>query len=237
MKRDFKRFALVLCVALVLPSAALGYEDGIETIALITDFSYKAAPGDSKKTYQALALFRAKFKAVETAAKYFTHKGLLEHYGNRQNEIFCLATDEIDASIIDENYFEEKEVYTVKIRSKVRVTDFIRAEIKNLEMERIEYGFSYDEEMEQYVSESIDPGKELSRAYRYIRQGQWRIAVIYLNHLGSKYPHWGDVCLAKAIGYYSLHDMDKMIAALKTACSLGYPEACQELRSLAEEQN
>jgi hypothetical protein len=232
MKWNVERLGLLLSIALLFATPALSKEEGVDKIELITAFTYKTAPGDPQQTYKALGLFGAKIKAVELAAKYLTHKGLLEHYGKRQNEIFCLATDEIDALIVDESYSEERGEYYIEIKSKVRVTDFIQAEIKNLELERSEYSFSYDEEMEQYVSKSIDPGKELSRAYRYIRQGQWRIAIIYLNHLGKKYPNWGDIYLAKAIGYYSLHDIDKMIDALKTACSLDYAEACKELQSM-----
>jgi hypothetical protein len=235
MTWNAKRFGLLLCIVLLFPSQALSKDDSADTIELITAFTYRAAPGESQEIFKALGLYGAKIKAVELSAKYLTHKGLLEHYGKRQHEIFCLAVDEIDAAIVDENYSEKRAEYTVRIKSNVRITNFIQAEIKNLELERAEYNFSYDQEMEQYVSSAIDPGKELSRAYRYIRQGQWRIAIIYLNHLGQKYPNWGEIYIAKAIGYYSLHDIDKMIDALKTACSLDYAEACKELQSLGSD--
>ena len=89
--------------------------------------------------------------------------------------------------------------------------------------------------MEQHVLKTIAPSQELSRAYRYIRRGKWRIAIIYLNHLERKYPNWGEVYLAKAIAFYGIHNIDKMIAALKAACLFGSEEACKDLQCLSNE--
>ena len=111
--------------------------------------------------------------------------------------------------------------------------DFIKAEIRNLELLREESAFSYSREREQPVMAAIKPGEELSRAYRYIRARQWRIAVIYLDHLQTKYPNWGAVHLAKAIAFYGLDDSIQMKKALQSACDSNSPEACQELESLA----
>jgi hypothetical protein len=188
---------------------------------------------DSKEKSRALALFGAKLKAVSLAAKYLTHKGVLEHYERRQSEIFSLTTNEIKTSIIDEKFHEDKNSYYVKIKSEVTSIDFIKAQIRDVELEKKESSFSYSEEMEQPVSKIIDPGAELSRAYRYIRKEQWRISIIYLDHLEKKYPYWGDVFLAKAIAFYGMDQIDKMVDALKTACSLGNQEACNELLSFS----
>ena len=202
-----------------------------DKIEVITDFTYKMGHADSKEIAKALALFGAKLKAVDMAAKYLTHKGLLEHYQKKQGEIFCLATNEITSFTLEEKFYPEASSYYVKIKSEVKSTDFIKAQIKDLDREKEESGFSYSEEMEQHVAQVIDPGAELSRAYRYIRQEQWRIAIIYLNQLGKKYPSWGDVSLAKAVAFYGMDAIDKMADSLKDACALNNQTACSELES------
>lgn len=207
-----------------------------DTVALVSEFNYPIGKGDSKEKSRALALFGAKLEAVVFSAKYLTHKGLLEHYGKKQNEIFCLTTREIDTEIIDEKNQGTNKTYYVRIKTEIKSTDFIKAEIKDLELEKNELKFSYAEEMRQYVAEAIDPGVELSRAYRYIRKGQWRLAIIYLDHLGKKYPNWGEVYLAKALGFYGQDDIEKMKDALKTACALDNQEACNDFKSITRSQ-
>ena len=204
-----------------------------DTIKVITDYVYRMGDKDSQEKSRALCLFGAKLKAVNLAAKYLTHKGMLEHYEKKQSEIFCLTTNEIKVSIIDEKFYQDINSYYVKIKSEVTSIDFIKAQIKDSELEKNESSFSYSEEMEQPISKIINPGEELSRAYRYIRKEQWRISIIYLGHLEKKYPHWGDVFLAKAIAFYGMDDIDKMVDALKTACSLNNQEACNELLSFS----
>ena len=203
------------------------------TITVITDYTYRMGDKDSKEKSRALALFGAKLKAVNLAAKYLTHKGVLEHYEKKQSEIFCLTTNEIPVTVIDEKFYQEINSYYVKIKSEVTSIDFIKAQIKDVQLEKNESSFSYSEEMEQPVSKIIDPGEELSRAYRYIRKEQWRISIIYLDHLQKKYPDWGDVFLAKAIAFYGMDQIDKMADALKTACALNNQEACNELLSFS----
>ena len=235
MKINFHCIFLCLLTILLYPVPCMPEGDnGNTSFVSTTDFTYNLRKGDSKELSKALALFGAKQKAVVLSAKYLTHKGLLEHYGKKQKEIFCLAINEIEASIIDEKFHEKGNSYYVKIKATVGVTDFIHAEIENLELEKKELNIPYSEEMEQYVSKSIEPGRELSRAYRYIRRGKWRVAIIYLNHLGKKYPNWGEIYLAKAIGFYSIHNVDKMMTALKTACFLDNEEACNDLKGLTQ---
>jgi hypothetical protein len=204
-------------------------------IKVITGYTYRMGDKDSKEKSRALALFGAKLKAVNLAAKYLTHKGVLEHYGKKQSEIFCLATNEIKISIIDEKFDQDKKSYHFKIKSEVTSIDFIKAQIKDFELEKIESGFSYSEEMEQPVSNVINPGEELSRAYRYIMKEQWRISIIYLDRLQNKYPYWGEVFLAKAIAFYGMDDIDRMVEALETACSMNNQEACNELLSFSSD--
>jgi hypothetical protein len=227
--------SLLLIIVFLVPTLCLSKDDqSDDPPVLTTDFTYRIGRGDSEEKYEALGLYGAKSKAVILSAKYLNHKGLLENYGKKQKEIFCLAANEVQATIIDEKYFEPKNAYYIKIRTKPKSTDFIKAQIKNLELEKKEISFSWQEEMDQYVYTSIDPAQELSRAYRYIRKRQWRIAIIYLDHLEKKYPNWAELYLAKAIGFYGMHDIERMKHALKTSCSLGNREACEDLESLTQ---
>lgn len=59
------------------------------------------------ETVRAMALYGAKHKAVLLAAKHLAGRGLLEDYGDKQMEIFCLLTDELKSSIIDESFAEK----------------------------------------------------------------------------------------------------------------------------------
>jgi hypothetical protein len=204
-----------------------------DSIKVITDYTYRMKNNDSKEKSRALGFFGAKLKAVRLAAKYLTHKGLLEHYEKKQSEIFCLATNEINVSIIDEKFNPDTNSYYLKIKSEMTSIDFIKAQIKNSELDKNETRFLFSKEMEQPISKIINPGEELSKAYRYIRKKQWRISIIYLDHLEKKYPHWGDVFLAKGIAFFGMDDIDKMLDALKTACVLDNQEACDELLSFS----
>ena len=69
-----------------------------------------------------------------------------------------------------------------------------------------------------------------------IRKAQWRLAIIYLDHLGKKYPNWGDLYLAKALAFYGQDDIEKMKDALKTACSLDNQEACNDFQNINRNQ-
>jgi len=223
----------VLLIALWTAACPAGVTPEGESITVVTDFSYHRGATDSVSKAKALVLFGAKYKAVQLAAKYLTHKGLLEHYEKKQNEIFCLAVDTIDAEVLEDKDEADPPTYYVKIRSDISNVDFIRAQIEDLELEKQEARFPFSREMEQPVMPGIDPGRELSRAYRYIRQREWRIAIIYLDHLEKKYPAWGDLYLAKAIAFYGLNDHEEMVDVLKKACHLDNQEACRELQSFS----
>jgi tetratricopeptide (TPR) repeat protein len=159
---------------------------------------------------------------------------LLEHYGPRQKEIFCLAADEIKPLQLKEDFGGGGRLYMVKATFEVATTDFIQAEILNLTLGQQEKKWSYGEEMEQQVDTDVAPAREMSRAYRYIRQKAFRIAIIYLHHLERKYPNWGEVYLAKAIALYAIHSEDEMTAAFERACALGNQEACEDLAGLTK---
>jgi hypothetical protein len=93
---------------------------------------------------------------------------------------------------------------------------------------------SFSEEMEQRVPAEIDPGKDISAAYRLLREKKWRIALIYLNHLERKYPNWAEIQMAKALVYYIFHEPALMKMALSKACRLGNHTACDDLKNIKE---
>jgi hypothetical protein len=225
---------LLLLMVLFFVAARVGAAGEMnrdEVITVTAEFSYACGDKDSARKARALALYGARLKAVKVAAKYLTHKGLLEHYEKKENEIYCLAADEINISRQEEGYREGGKIYYAKITSAISNVDFIRAHIKDLAFDKEEAHFPYGKEMEQPVLKDIDPGQELSRAYRYIRKQEWRIAIIYLDHLEKKYPCWGDLYLAKAIAFYGINADPQMIEALRKACSFNNQEACNELQS------
>ncbi len=100
------------------------------------------------------------------------------------------------------------------------------------QLEEKEAKESYQEEMEQHVPAEIDPGRDIAKAYRLLREKKWRIAMIYLNHLGKKYPNWDSIYMAKAITHYVLHEPEFMKNSLNKACRLGNPLACDDLKNL-----
>ena len=106
--------------------------------------------------------------------------------------------------------------------------------LKNIELEKQENKFSWQEEMEQYVYKTIEPGKEISRAYRYLRKRHTRLSIIYLNHLQKKYPNWSEIYFAKAIGFYATNKFEAMMNALKTSCTLGNREACEDFEGFTK---
>ena len=58
--------------------------------------------------------------------------------------------------------------------------------------------------MDQYLPSEIDPGKDIAKAYRLLREQKWRLLMIYFNHLVMKYPDWESIYMAKARAHYIL---------------------------------
>ena len=160
----------LLCGLMASGSALCADAPAEDTVVGSSECRYQPGPQDSPETAQALALFGAKYQAVAQSAKYLSHKMLLEPYHKRQREIFCLTADEIQAEIVDLRQDGPGRLVHLKIRYVVDISDFVRAEIKNTELESREANFSWDQEMEQRLSPAVRPGEELSRAYRYLRK-------------------------------------------------------------------
>lgn len=190
--------------------------------------------GDSKKLAKIMALFKAKRAAVELAAKYFRRKKLIEPYEHKQSEIYNILADEIKKDVLKETWTltPTPSKFVVKISAKIEATDFIRAEILNLHYEKDEAKESFRKRMEPAVGKDIKPGHDLAHAYRLIRKAQWRPAIIYLDSLEAKYPHWEDIPLAKSLVYYSMNEFEAMKEALENACRLGAGEACDDLEKI-----
>jgi glutamyl-tRNA reductase len=104
--------------------------------------------------------------------------------------------------------------------------------MEDSKQEKKEAKESFREEMEQSIFAEIDPGREIAKAYRLLREKKWRIAMIYLNHLEKKYPNWDSIYVAKAITHYILHEPVFMKKALNDACRLGNQIACDDLKNL-----
>jgi hypothetical protein len=170
-----------------------------------------------------LTLFTAKRKAVDLAGRYLSRKNLIETYELNKDEIYSLAAREIQAEILEEKRetVGKASTYRLRIRSRIQASDFVKAEIEDNKQEKKEAKESYQEEMEQHISAEIDPGRDIARAYRLLREKKWRIAMIYLNHLATKYPNWDSIYMAKAITHYILHEPVFMKNALSEACRLG----------------
>ena len=145
---QIKAVLLILLFMLNFPASSFAdNKKNEDLIVVLTDYSYRISPTDSQEKIRRLALFGAQSKAIALSAKYLVHKGLLPDYGKRQKEIYCLTADEISTDLIESKMTESANVYYVKIRAKIKSIDFFRAEIKDLELEKEEMNFSWQEEL------------------------------------------------------------------------------------------
>lgn len=230
MMRDFLVVALLLLLS-VNGVAAASEKDIFE---VETEGSCQFAPDSSMDLAKELALFNAKRNAVELAGRYLSRSSRIRVYELKKDEIYSLAAREIRAEIVEQK--REKvgttSTYRVRIRAQVRASDFIKAEMQDANQEEKEANESYQEEMEQHVSAEIDPGRDIAKAYRLLREKKWRVTMIYLNHLAKKYPNWDRIYMVKAITHYVLHEPAFMKKSLDKACRLGNPIACDDLKNL-----
>lgn len=226
---------LIITALLILYSMnniASAAEDDL--IELEAEGSYPMAAGASIDLPKKVAFFKAKRNAVDLAGRYLSHKSLIGVYEVTKDEIYSLAAREIRAEILKEKQetVGQTLTYRVRIRAWVEPSDFVKAEIEDTRQQRIEADTSFREEMEQPISAELDPGKDIAKAYRLLREKKWRIALIYLNHLERKYRDWDSIYMAKAITYYVLHEPVLMKRALNKACRLGNQIACDDLKNL-----
>lgn len=210
-------------------------ESGEEEMFIKTNFSYRLGPGDTPGIARALAIYGAKHKAVLWMAAQLADVGLLKNYDDRRMEIYCLVANELNSTIVDESFHQSGGLYSVDIESWGSLADFVKAEIKDAQLEKEEMEFSWQEEMEPIISAAIAPGQELSRAYRYIRSKQWRKAIIFLDQLEKKYPYWSDLFFAKGLGFEGMREMQQAKRAYSNACERGHQKGCRKFKALAAE--
>ena len=214
--------------------------NGVATAAEDDDFeietvgSYQMETDSSVDLAKKVALFSAKRKAIELAGRYLSRKSLIKTYELNRDEIYSLAAREIQTEILEEKRetVGKTSIYRLRIRVRIQASDFIKAEMEDTKQEKKEAKETYRDEMEQYVSAEIDPGRDIAKAYRLLREKKWRIAMIYLNHLGKKYPNWDSVYVTKALTHYILHEPVFMKKSLNEACRLGNDMACEDLKNL-----
>jgi len=223
-------------LALLLPFFQEFIVYGAEDFSLEmeTEGRYSMQAGVSDALAEQIVLFDAKRKAVEMAARYLARRDLIESYDRDREEIFSLAARKIDAKVLEKGTMPGKNgiIWFVRIRVRVLPSDFFAADILDEKLEQEDEKKTFLQEMEPSLSKKIDPGKDISEAYRLIHEEKWRMALIYLDRLEKKYPGWSEIYRVKALGYYALNDADNFNASLEKACGLGNDGACQELQSL-----
>jgi len=199
-----------------------------------TEGSYRMETDASVDLAKKMALFTAKRKAVDLAGRYLSRKSLIKVYELNRDEIYSLAARAVQVEILEEKRETVGKIstYRLRLRSSIQASDFVKAEIEDSKQEKKEAKESYHEEMEQPISAEIDPGRDIAKAYRLLREKKWRIAMIYLNHLATKYPNWDSIYMAKAITHYILHEPVFMKEALSEACRLGNNTACDDLKNI-----
>ena len=225
------KFILVaLLVLFSINGVASAAEDDVFEIE--AEGSYRMDAGASIDLAKKMALFSAKRKAVDLAGRYLSRKSLIKVYELNRDEIYSLAAREIEAEILKEKRqtIEKVSTYRVRIRARIKASDFAKAQMEDTKQEKKEAKESFRKEMEQHISAEIDPGRDIAKAYRLLREKKWRMAMIYLNHLGKKYPNWDSIYMAKAITHYILHEPVFMKKALNQACRLDNQTACDDLK-------
>ncbi len=224
----------VLILVLVFMAPAIATTSADDTLEIETRGHYRMQTGDTVKMARALALFNARKKAVDSAVVYFCARGLIKAYALKKAEIFSLTARVVAVEILSETRTSADSVseYRVRVRVRVRPSDFIRAEILDKKREAKDASVSLRQELEPAILPGYDPGLEIARAYRLIRENRLRMAIIYLDRLQLKYPNWSTVYMAKAICYYALHEPLNMQKSLLEACKLENQRACDDLSML-----
>ena len=206
-------------------------EDSLEVVA---EGKFQAQAGTPKKLARQIALFEAKKKAVESAGRYLAGKHLVLSYEQKKEEIYSLVATKIHAKVIDENLETSGHTfnYTIRIRATIHSADYIEADILDKQMEIKESREHLKEELEPAITAKMEPGLDISQAYRLLRKEKLRPAMIYLDRLEKKYPNWAAIYMAKAMGFYLLHEPSNMKQELIRACKAGNASACDDLKSL-----
>ena len=230
------RICTVIVISFLLIPVSYRWVQGAETdsLELVSEGKFQARAGTSKKLARQIALFEANKKAVESAGRYLAGKHLVLSYEQKKEEIYSLVATKIHSNVLAENIksLGDTFVYHVRIRAIIHSSDYIEADILDKRLEIKEAHESLKEELEPEITAEIEPGRDIARALRLLRKEKLRPAMIYLNRLEKKYPDWSAIYMAKAMGFYLLHDPSNMKKELKRACAAGNASACDDLKSL-----
>jgi hypothetical protein len=227
-----------IAIGLVLwswPGFALAVEGGQRAFEMEADGSYTLRAGDTRIMCEHLAVFQAKRTVVEAAETYFSRRERINFLGKKRDEIVNYTADRVAFRVLQEKWNEHDSPATYRVRLKVWVqpSDFIEAEIESLHLEKADSDESLRKELEPSISARSLPGHDIAAAYRRIRKGALRPAIIYLDRLQRKYPNWSDIYEVKALALDLHNEPQKMKSALEKACELGSPTSCSELKTLA----
>ncbi|MGD2000483.1 MAG: hypothetical protein PVJ00_07935 [Desulfobacterales bacterium] len=228
----FVAAAVGLAVLFVISIASSSASTNLNSFEMEAEGSYSLLGGDTKTLAQSLAVFAAKRSAVQTAARFFSQKELIELFGKKRLEIINITADNLTSATLQENWprMDNQTICSVRIKLVIKPSDFIEAQIENLQLEKKVSAQSYREEMEPVISNELLPGHDIAEAYRLIRIQSLRTAVIYLDRLQQKYPNWPVIFEVKALVFYLQHQPKKMEAALQKACELGSQSGCSDLK-------
>jgi hypothetical protein len=205
---------------------------GLDFFEMEADGAYAMREGDTEDLAEHLAVFQAKRSVAEAAERYFARRGRISPFGGKRDEIVNGAADRASFTVLRKSWTAEGTSRTCRVRLKVSVqpADFIEAEIESLRQEKAEAEASLRNEMEPVIDSDSPPGWDIARAYRHIRKGELRLAIIYLDRLQTKYPNWPDVYEVKALAYHLYNQPQKMNHALRKACELGSADSCTQLQ-------
>lgn len=230
------RLLTILVILCIISSAAIAAEQDVFQVE--TESSYRIDSGESATLAKEVAMFNARMKAVEIAGRYLSRNSLIMIHERYRDEVYSLTANEIQAAIVEENWIADGKAatYRLRIRATIQASDFVKAEIEDRKREKEEANASYREEMEQPLADDGDPGRDIAKAYRLLREKKWRIALIYLGNLEIKYPNWDRIYMARAVTHYILHEPVFMEKALKEGCRLGNKTACDDLENIKKLQ-
>ena len=235
-----KKMQTVVCamiiVALLHIAPHIGFAQGFEddSLEIISEGKFQAPAGSSEKLAKGIALFEAKKKAVESAGRYLAGQHLILNFELKKEEIYSLAARKIDSKILAERRVSSGKTvtYHIRIQTRIEAADYNEADSLDKQLEFEEKQEPLKEELEPEISNAIDPGLDIAKAYILLRTEKLRPAMIYLDRLEKKYPGWGAVYMAKAMGYYLLLEPLSMKKELDRACTVGNEKACDDLKNL-----
>ena len=224
---------LLAAVALAgTPAAGNAGADDAVTLSFETQASYALGSRASRAEARSQALFRAGRKAAYLAADRFEGRRLIQFADKDRKELVHLVADALNPELLDDRCRKEDNatVCTVRVRTVVRLSDFIDAQLTSLRLGAEEDGEDYRHEMEPSVPVPVRPGPALAKAYRLIDKKELRMAIIYLDRLADRYPAWWEIYEIKALALRLQDQPARMLEALRKACELGSPTACAELK-------